>query len=173
MQHVRNGQPAGRELTQSWPVEAVALAALAQLGSPQPGQPVAKEPQAVEVSRYRMVVEVALDDRPEPLARVRNRIMPTLAKLLLEFLQLPPQALADRFPLHGKLPPPVLPADVREAQKVERLRLTFPSSFPALLGIPPEHDPARLVGVEFQAKLLQPSLEISQETVGFRLVLET
>ena len=59
------------------------------------------------------------------------------------------------------------------SQKVERLRLTFPSSFPALLGIPPEHDPARLVGVEFQAKLLQPSLEISQETVGFRLVLET
>jgi hypothetical protein len=52
-----------------------------------------------------MVVEVALHDRPEPLARLRNRIMPTLAELLLEFPQLPPQAFADRLPLHGKLPP--------------------------------------------------------------------
>jgi hypothetical protein len=43
---------------------------------------------------------------------------------------------------------------VRETQKVERLRLAFPSSFPALFGIPPELDPARLVRVKFQSKLL-------------------
>src|ERR1035437_3470912 len=113
MQNVRSRQPADREPMQSIPVEAVALAALAQLSSPQPGQPVPKDPQAVEVSRYRVIVEVALHDRPEPLAGVRNRSMPTLAELLLKFPQLPPQALADRFAFHGKLPPPVLPADVR------------------------------------------------------------
>ena len=79
MQNARSGQPAGREPMQSVPVEAVALAALTQLGSPQSGQPVPKGPQAVEVSRYRVVVEVALHDRPEPLTRLRNRIMPTLA----------------------------------------------------------------------------------------------
>ena len=78
MQHARSGQPASRELTQSVPVEAVALAALAQLRSPQSGQPFPKGPQAVEVSRYRVIVEVALHDRPEPLARLRDRIMPTL-----------------------------------------------------------------------------------------------
>ena len=83
MQNVRHGQPADREAMQSVPVKAVALAALAQLRSPQPGQPVPKGPQAIEVPRYRMIVEVALHDRPEPLARVRNRSMPTLAELLL------------------------------------------------------------------------------------------
>src|ERR1035437_5303235 len=173
MHDVRSRQPASRKLPQSVPVETVALAALAQLGSPQPGQPVAKESQAVEVSRYRMIVEVALHDRPEPFARVRNRIMPTLPELLLKFLQLPPQALADRLAFHGKLPPPVLPANVREAQKVERLRLTFSSSFPVELGKRPELNPARFVRMQFQSKLPQPFQEILQETVGFRLRLET
>ena len=172
MQHVRDGQPAGREFTQSFAVEAMALAAWAQLGSPQPGQPVAKEPQAVEVSRYRVIVEVALHDRPEPLARVRDRIMPALAELLLEFPQLPPQAFADRLPLHGKLPPPVLPADMREAQKVERLRLTFSSSFPVEFGKRPELNPARFVGMQFQPKPPHPLPEVLQKTVGFGLGLE-
>jgi hypothetical protein len=45
---------------------------------------------------------------------------------------------------------------VREAQKVERFRLTFSSSFPVLFGIPTELNPARLVGMEFQTKLSQP-----------------
>jgi hypothetical protein len=39
---------------------------LEQLRAPQPGQPEPKGPQAVEVSRHRVVVEVALHDRPEP-----------------------------------------------------------------------------------------------------------
>ena len=117
VQDARDGQPAGREPIQSVSAEAVALAALAQLGSPQPEQPIPKSLQAVEVSRYRVIVEVALHDRPEPLTRVRNRIVPAPPELLLDFPQLSPLALADRFPLHGKLPPPVLPADMREAQK--------------------------------------------------------
>jgi hypothetical protein len=61
-----------------------------------------------------MIVEVALHDRPEPLTGLRHRVMPALSELLLEFPQLPSQPLADRFALHGKLPPPVLPADVRD-----------------------------------------------------------
>jgi hypothetical protein len=158
---------------QSFPVEAVALAALAQLCSPQSGQPVPKGPQAVEVSRYRVVVEVALHDRPEPLTRWRNRIVPTLPELLLNFLQLPPQTLGDRLPLHGKLPSPVLPADMREAQKVERFRLAFSSTFPVQLGKRPELDPARFVGMQFQSKLPQPFPEILQKAVGFRLRLES
>jgi hypothetical protein len=71
-------------------VEAAALAASAQLGSPQSDEPIPKGLQAVEVAGYRMIVEVALHDRPEPLARVRHEIVPTLPELLLEFPQLPP-----------------------------------------------------------------------------------
>jgi len=44
----------------------------------------------------------------------------------------------DRFALHGEVPAPGFSADVREPQKIERLGLTFPSSFPVLFGEPPE-----------------------------------
>jgi len=39
-----------------------------------------------------------------------------------------------------KAPETVLPADVREAQKIERLWLPFSSTFPVLLGKPAELD---------------------------------
>jgi hypothetical protein len=97
----------------------------------------------------------------------------TGAKLLLELLQLRPHTFAGRLALHGKVPLPVCPADVRETQKVERFGLAFPSSFPALFGIPPELDPARFVGMELQPKLPQPFPEVLQKTVRFRPVLET
>ena len=90
MQNARHGQPAGSELAHTVPVEAVALAASPQLRSPQAPQPIPKGLQAVEVSRYRMIVEVALHDRPKPLSRARHRLVPTLPELLLNFLQLPP-----------------------------------------------------------------------------------
>ena len=41
---------------------------------------------------------------------------------------------------------------MREAQKIERFRLTFIPSLPALLGEPAELDPARLIWMEFQSK---------------------
>jgi len=77
-------------------------------------------------------------------------------ELLLDLLQLRPHALADRLSPHRECPVSGLPADVREAQKVERLGLSFSSPFPARFGRPPELDPARLVGMQFQSKLPQP-----------------
>ena len=62
---------------------------------------------------------------------------------------------------------------MREAQKVERFRLTFPSSFPVQLGVPPELKPARFVRMQFQPKLPQPFPEVLQKAVGLRLRLET
>jgi hypothetical protein len=50
---------------------------------------------------------------------------------------------------------PVLPADMLEAQEIERLGFPFSSTFPVLFGKPAELDPARLFWVEFQPKLPQ------------------
>jgi hypothetical protein len=44
---------------------------------------------------------------------------------------------------------------VREAQKVEHLRLTLASPLPVLGCVPPEFDQACLVRVQFQPELLQ------------------
>src|SRR5215831_19237170 len=119
-----------------------------------------------------MIEVVALHDRLEPLARLRHRCVPAPLELLLDLLQLRPQAPGHRPALYGKVPLPVLPADMREAQKVERFRLPFSSSFPVPFGVPPELDPARLVRMQFQSKLPQPFPKILQKTVGFGLDLE-
>jgi hypothetical protein len=68
-------------------------------------------------------------------------------ELLLDLSQFTPHALADREAPHRESPSSVLPANVREAQKVKRLWLTFSSPFPVLFGEPPELDPARLIWV--------------------------
>jgi hypothetical protein len=70
-----------------------------------------------------------------------------LTELLLDFCQLRPHPLAYRVALHCKVPVLVLPADVRESQKVERFRLPFSSPFPVLLSKSAELDPARFVWV--------------------------
>jgi hypothetical protein len=93
--------------------------------------------------------------------------------LLLDFLQLLPHAFADRHASHRVMTFPILPADMRETKKVERLRFAFPSSFPALFGEPPELDQARLVWMKFQPKLPQPHPEILQKTNRIRPMLET
>jgi hypothetical protein len=64
----------------SLPGQTTALATLEELRAPEPSQPQAKNPQAVEIARYRVIVEVALHDRPEPLARVGHRLVPPPAK---------------------------------------------------------------------------------------------
>jgi hypothetical protein len=81
------------------------------------------------------------------------------ANLMLDFQQFGPHSLADRFAPHRIAPFPVLPADMREPQKIERLGLTFSSLVPVDLGIPPELNPARFIWVQFQPELLQPLLK--------------
>ena len=92
-----------------------------------------------------MVVEVTLDDRSKPLAGLRYLLMHAPAYLLLDFQQFGLHSLADRLALHSVTPFPVLPADVRESQKIERLGFPFSSLVPVDLGKPPELNPARLV----------------------------
>jgi len=139
MKNARQRDPAASEQIDTVPVRAGALAAAAQNRPPEPQHPDPKRPQAVEVSRYRVVVEVALHDRPEPLARLRHRVVQAPSKLLLDFPQLGSQTLADRPAFDGKVPVPVFPADVRDSQKVERLGLPFSSSSPVRPGISPEN----------------------------------
>src|ERR1700687_2056670 len=75
VQHTRVRNPAFSQAVQSGPIGPTLLPATAPGPPPQPRHPVPESPQAVEIPRYRVVVEVALHDRPEPLARLRHRIM--------------------------------------------------------------------------------------------------
>ena len=74
MENMRLGNPAIRQLLHFRPL-VMSLASEDQDASPEPSHPIAKNRQAVDISWYRMVVEVTLHDRAEPCAGLRHGIM--------------------------------------------------------------------------------------------------
>ena len=95
----------------------------------------------------------------------------------------PPQGLPNTLqstphPLRGGLasepepPAPGLPAVVREAQEVERLRATQPPRPTVRLGVPSELDEPGLVRVQGQIEPAEPFPERVQEAFRVPLVLE-
>ena len=76
------------------------LASTAQCVPPEPQQSMPELSQAGDVSRDRVVVEVALHDRLEPFASLTHRIVHASMKLLLKLPQFAPHALADRQAPH-------------------------------------------------------------------------
>ena len=71
---------------------------------PERKHPIPKHTQTLEVSRHRVVVEVALYDRLEPLSGLGHGIVHALAELLLNLPQLGSHALADRGAPHHESP---------------------------------------------------------------------
>ena len=100
----------------------VFLAPAAESTPPEHQHSVPERRQARKVSWYRVVIEVTLDDRLQPSSGVGQRIVHAPPKLLLDLSQLASHAFADRFAPYHEAPKTVFPADMRESQKVERLR---------------------------------------------------
>ena len=115
MEHTRLRKPAIPQPKRAGPRERVLLAPATQPAPPQGQQSLSERRKTVEVSWYRIVVEVSLHDRLEPFPRLSYGIGHASMKLLLKLLQFAPHALADRFASHGEAPHTILPADVREA----------------------------------------------------------
>jgi hypothetical protein len=93
-----------------------------------------------------MIVEVALYDRLQPPPDIGHWPVPASPKLLLQLIELGRESLSDCLALDDEPAGlPSRPAHVREAQKVEHLRLTLVSLLPVLGCVPPDFDQARLV----------------------------
>ncbi len=91
--------------------------------------------------------------------------MPAMPKFGFHRIQLRLQPLHNRLPKDRVPPVPLLPADVREAQEVEGLRLA-PTFAPAVLDRErSELQQACLVGVQFQVER-----EIASSPVAFSQV---
>ena len=130
MKNTRLWNPPISQFSHPRPRQVVLLAPMDQHGPPEPNHPIAECGQTVGVARYRVVVEVALHDRLEPFPVCATGSCMRLRSCCLISSQLGPHPLADRFALHRKVPVPVLPADMRESQKIERLGLPFSSLVP-------------------------------------------
>src|SRR5712691_11401199 len=98
--------------------------------------------------------------------------MPAARQLVLDLAQFGPHPLRARDALEHEASVSVLPADVREAQKLERLRPTETPRSPSLGGEPSELDQARLLGRQFQRELREPVAKVCEEPLRILLVLE-
>ena len=82
MQDTLGGNPAGNQHLESPPVQAGLLTAQTELPPPEPNNPPPEGAQGPHVAGHRVIVEVALHDGPQPLARGRDGFMTALPQLL-------------------------------------------------------------------------------------------
>jgi hypothetical protein len=76
-----------------------------------------------------------VNDRAQPRASYRDGVVPTTPEFGFHLPQLRLQPLPHRLPKHREASAPLLPANVREAKEVERIRLPEPTLVPAFGGI--------------------------------------
>src|SRR5262244_1936552 len=115
MQQSRSWKPSLQQAVHPFPTQPMLVAPAQQLLSPESAESFSKHPQAVKIARHRVIVEVTLHDRLEPLTRFRHQLMPTRRQLRLDGLQLGSQALGRGLASNGKVALPILPTDVGEA----------------------------------------------------------
>ena len=96
MERSRLRKPSLSQNEDARPGDPAFLASTASGTPPECKHPIPKHTQTREVSRHRVVVEVALDDRLEPLSGLGHGIVHALTQLLLNLSQLGSHALADR-----------------------------------------------------------------------------
>src|SRR5437660_5236307 len=148
MQDVDAGNPSAHQSLHALPHHGVPLASATQRLPPIPSYPISECLKSLPVAGNRVIVEVALHDRPQPLPRLRNRIVHPLPQLLPDFLQFRAHPFAYRLPFDGKAPRrPGPPTHMGESHKIERLRLPFPSPFPVALRESPDLDHSGLLRV--------------------------
>jgi hypothetical protein len=104
MEYSRLREPSVSQSENTCPGDRAFLAAAAKCAPPPRDNPMPEYAETVVVPRCRIVVEVSLHDRFEPLAGSAHRIVHPLSELLRYVLQLCSHAFADRLTPHRELP---------------------------------------------------------------------
>src|SRR5712691_5642333 len=170
--NARRGQPPLDEPAHPLPGDVPCVTAPREGAVPEPADLEPEHSDRRAVHGHPVVASVPTYNLAQPCAHHWNRIVqsPPQLGLHLTELRLPP--LPDRLPHHREPSIPLLPADVREAEEVERLRLPLAGA-PTVLGRErPEFHQPRLLGVQLQTELREPLTQISQKPLGLRPVLE-
>src|ERR1700683_1296121 len=104
MEYARARKPSVSQSESTLPGNRVLLAAAAKCMPPVHQYPMPEYAETVDVPRYRVVVEVSLHNRLEPLSGLAHGIVHTLTELLLNVAQLRPHAFGDLLTSHRKPP---------------------------------------------------------------------
>src|SRR5215203_6811991 len=144
MQDFRTWNPSIDQRPEAFPFHLGSLATPPKSAVPAPDHLGPKAVETIHVAGYCVVVEIASYDRLQPLPDLSYGLMPTSPKLLLQLMELGRESLLDRLTLDDEPAGfPSLPTYMREAQKVERLRLVLASLLPVFGCVTPELNQAR------------------------------
>jgi len=126
-------QPAVEEPPHPVPADATVLTTARQRAMPEPPDLEPKQVQRRAVHRHTGVADMPPNNRAQPRAHCRNRVVHASSEFGLYRAQLRLQSLANRLPYHREASvASLLRADMREAEEVERLRLPFAASAPVV-----------------------------------------
>ena len=141
----------------STPAQLMALTAAAQRAMPQSANLGAEHSQPRAVVGHAEVPAMPGHHRMQVLALLFDGSVHAPSEFDFDRLQLGSQTFGTREPQDHEFVLPSLPATMREPQEVEGLRLALSPAASVVPGEAPELDQPRLVGVQLQPELDQPS----------------
>src|SRR6266516_5199567 len=169
----RRWQPAVNQTAHPLPSQPRFLAASPKRMKPVTTDVVAKRIQRLQVRRHTVITVMSCDHRPQPLAHFRHRLMHPFTKFQFDCLQLSAFPPGYRATIDREHSASLLATDVREAQKVECLRLPLSTSFSIRGCIVAKLDYARFLGMQCQLELGEPLRQFLVKPLSVRLVLKT
>src|SRR5438105_4281657 len=155
MTNARRRYPMADQLLKTHPRKLPFLATPRKRAVPKALDMVDKATQRGAVERHSIILVVSAQHCADPLALLFQWAMHASPKFPLQFFQLRLHTLAHRLAYHREPSRPRLPANMREAEKVERFRFALPTTLPSTCCMSTELDHASLLFMQFQLKLSQ------------------
>ena len=122
MEDDRFRKPVIHQLRHPLPSHPILLATSPQRASPEVGDVVPEHMQCMGIGRHCVVVEVAVDDVPQPFPLCGDRLVHAPPHFLFDHLELRSHAVRPGLPFDLEFTRAGLAADEGEAQEVEGLR---------------------------------------------------
>jgi hypothetical protein len=156
-----------------FPRPKAALTAPPQREPPVPRDFLPERMEPRRITRHSMVLEVPTDDPFQPLPGVRNGLMHPPTQFHPDTPEFRPHPLAHRLTMHRELAAFMnRAANMREAQKIERLWFPLPFPLPVRRRETPELKQASLVRVQFQPLVRQALPQLLPKPLGLPPVLK-
>src|SRR5882762_2557594 len=153
---------------------AAFVAAPRQRAMPEPPYLESKDPQRVVVLGHSVIADVSTHHRLQPFALVEDGFVHPSLKLGFHLVQFRLQLFADRLPQYRKPPiAPLLHADVRKTEEIERLRFPFSTPLPLVDRVRTKLQKSRLLGMQFQVELPHSFRKFRSELIGIRFAVES